>query len=61
MDYDQAIRFDPELAVAFANRAIDFVILGDDPAARQDFDRAVELGIDPGPLERTIQGIKSQR
>jgi hypothetical protein len=47
--------------LAYANRALTSTLLGHDAAARQDIDRAVELGVERDLLEQTIQQIKDQR
>ncbi len=60
-DLDEAIRLDPELALAYYNRALASTLLGNDAAARQDIDRAVELGMDRATLEPAIDEIKQQR
>ena len=60
-DYDEAIGLDPELAEAYVNQAMALTLLGNDGAAQQDIDRAVELGSDRDLLEQTIRQIKDQR
>ena len=60
-DYDEAIRLNPQLAVAYANRAFAYTSLGKDTEAEQDINLAIELGIDRAVMESTIQELKSQR
>ncbi len=58
-DYDEAIRLNPHLASAFANRAVAYTHLGRDLEAQQDTKRGIELGLDRGILQSAIQ--KTQR
>ena len=58
---DEAIRLGPKLALAYANRAVASNFLGNEAAARQDIDRAVELGFDRDLLEAAIAEIIDQR
>ena len=60
-DLDEAIRLDPQLAVAYTNRAEAYTLLGMDTDAQRDLDRAVELGVERVPLERKIEDLKKQR
>ena len=60
-DCDEAIRLNPNLAIAYANRASDYTLLSRDDEAQQDVDRAVGLGFDRDTLARTIKELKSQR
>ena len=60
-DYDQAIRLEPQVALAFANRAISYTLLAKDEKAKQDIDRAVRLGVDRRALQRFIEELISQR
>ena len=57
--YDEAIRLNPQLASAFANRAVAYTYLGRDLEAQQDTKRGIELGLDRGILQSAIQ--KAQR
>ena len=59
--YDEAIRLNPKLAVAYANRGIARTHLHKDLEAQQDIERAIELGADHAELERIIKEIKQQR
>ena len=45
-DYDEAIRIDPEYGKAYYNRGIAYEILGQQPRAERDFERAKELGVE---------------
>ncbi len=58
-DYDEAIRLNPQLASAFANRAVAYTYLGRDLEAQQDTKRGIELGLDRGILRSAI--LKAQR
>ena len=49
-EYDEAIRLDPELAKAYANRALAYTALGRDAEAARDAEKAIELGYDPAFL-----------
>jgi len=60
-EYDEAIRLDPQLAGAYANRGVAYTLIGNDVEARQDIERAVELGFDHSKLETTIKGAKKSR
>ena len=60
-EFSEAIRLEPQHALAYANRAIAYTSLGDDAAAQEDLERAVDLGFDRGPLEAAIQRVKEQR
>ncbi len=60
-DYDEAIRLDPRYALAHANRAKNYTLLGMDPEAAQDVERAVELGRDRDALESAIEELKKDR
>ncbi len=60
-DYDEAIRLDPQLALAYANRAVAYTLLGRDAEAQQDVDRAVVLGIDPAALRSEIERLRQLR
>ena len=57
--YDEAIRLNPQLASAFANRAVAYTYLGRDLEAQQDTKRGIELWLDRGILQSAIQ--KAQR
>ena len=48
-------------AGAYANRAISYTHLGNDVDARKDSERAIQLGVDRGPLESAIEEAKKQR
>ena len=58
---DEAIHLDPQLALAYANRARAFTLLGKDAEAQQDADRAVELGFDRAVVEEEIERLKRER
>ncbi len=58
-DLNEAVRLDPQLAFAFANRALAYTYLGRDLEAQRDTKRGIELGLDRGILESAIQ--KAQR
>ena len=58
IDLDEAIRLDPRFALAYANPAKTYSLADQDELAQWDFDRAVEFGLDPGPLESDIQNLK---
>jgi len=48
-DYTKAIELDPEKAIAYRLRSLAYAELGDNEAARQDLDKAMELN--PGDTE----------
>lgn len=56
-DLDEAIRLDPE----YAHRARIYTQLRNYRQARQDLERAVELGSDRAPLEEAIEEMKRKR
>ena len=58
IDLDEAIRLDPRFALAYANRAKTYTLVDQDELAQWDFDRAVDFGLDLGPLEADIQNLK---
>ena len=60
-DYNETIRLDPQLAEAYFYRARTKTLQGQDSEAKQDVDRAVELGLDRAELEADIEMIKSRR
>ena len=60
-DYDEAIRLNPEFALAYANRALYHTLLGNDAEAQQDAERSIELGVDRALLESAIEEAKKQR
>ena len=51
-EYDEAIRLDPQDALAYANRTRAHTLMSMDAEAEQDFNRAVELGFDPDALRQ---------
>ncbi len=51
----------PQDAEAYKNRALSYSFLGKDAEARQDVDRAVELGVNRTDLERKIEELKKRR
>ncbi len=60
-DYDEAISLDPQLALAYANRAVANTLLGNDAAARRDADRAIQLGFDSALINEGIEWLKRHR
>ena len=58
---DEAIRLNPELALAYVNRAFVYIRLNKDLEAERDMDRAIALGYDPTVLRQEIEEIKKQR
>ena len=63
-DHDEAIRLDPEHALAYGNRALSYTFLGKDEDARQDVERAEELGIGSrmaAAVEASIEEAKKNR
>ena len=60
-DYNETIRLDPQLAEAYFYRARTKTLQGQDIEAKQDVDRAVELGLDRAALEADIERIKFRR
>ena len=53
-----AIKLDPGLAVAFANRAFAWALLKDDKRAHKDLESAVRLGVDRALLEAKVAEFK---
>ena len=60
-DYDEAIRLDPQDALAYANRSVAKTILSLDIEAQRDVERAVALGVDRTFLEDLIELHKQDR
>ena len=60
-EYDQAIRLVPNLGEAYGGRALALAAIGKDSEAKQDAERAVELGVDRALLEEAIEELKKQR
>ena len=52
-DYDQAIKLNPDYAIAFRNRGIAKQKKGDNDEAIADFNRAIKLGSQRGDVEMT--------
>ena len=59
-DYDEAIDLDPQLALAYVNRAEVKTLLGRDTEAQQDVELAVGLGSDRSELEERIEKLKAR-
>jgi len=59
-DSDEAIRQDPQDEVVFASRAYIHTLMGDKAEAQRDGDRAIQLGIEPEALKRSLAGINNQ-
>ena len=60
-DFDEAIRVDPSSAPAYGNRAMAHALFGNDEAAQQDLDRAVDLGVDREFLEEALERLRERR
>ena len=60
-EYSNALQLDPQYFNAYRNRALAYAALGMDSEARQDAERAVEWGADPGNLEKALDAIGQQR
>ena len=60
-DYDQAILHSPQDGAIYAKRAENLTSLGRDTEAARDITRAVQLGLDPVVLGRSIERLKEQR
>ena len=59
---NRAIEFDsPLLAESHATRAVAHALLGNDDAAQQDADRAVQSGVDPSRMAERITEARKQR
>ncbi len=54
-DFNQAIRIDPELGIAYANRALILAYDGMEEEARDDAERAIGLGIDRDAMEENLE------
>ena len=61
LDFDQAIRLEGTLALAYAGRALVFTHLGQNGLAKIDTEMAVALGVQRELLEAEIDSIKSKR
>ena len=53
-DLDMAIKLDPGLAVAFANRAFAWAMLKETSRSNRDLESAVRLGMDRALLEEAL-------
>ena len=60
-DYDEAIRLNPEMGLAYYNRALALVYLGKDSKALQDYQTARDLGEDVAPLLAKINEVINKR
>ena len=60
-DFTTAIRLDPQYADAYTRRGMMYTLLDKDDEAKEDFDRAVQLGTDRVTLEREIVTLKRPR
>ena len=60
-DLDEAIRLDPQLAEAYAARALAHVMLGNDQLGKKDMDLAVSLGFDRAVLQREVDQARRGR
>ena len=61
-DFGEAIGLNPQAAGnSYAGRVQAYIFLGKDEEAQQDYDRAVDLGIDPVSLREVIEQQKMQR
>ena len=59
-DFSEAIRLNPQLALAYYGRSLTYTMMGDDVAAGHDVNRAAALGFDLALLNSEI-GILRQR
>ncbi|MFQ5917545.1 MAG: tetratricopeptide repeat protein, partial [Candidatus Binatia bacterium] len=60
-DLDQAIRLNPLLVLAYADRALAHTLVGRDAEAEKDIDKAVALGFDRALLEKEVEREKQLR
>ena len=60
-EFTKAIDLDPNLAEAYAGRALAYTALDRDQEAERDIDKAVELGLDADVLNQLIEGLKALR
>ena len=58
LDFDEAVRLDPEYREAFGGWARAHALLGKDGRAEEDIVRAVELGTDRALLEQDVERLK---
>ena len=49
------------MAGAYRGRALAYTLLGKDPEAQQNADRAIKLGIDATAMGNAIEGMKGKR
>ncbi len=60
-NYDKTISLDPKFAVVYAYRSVAYTSVGKDAEARQDIERAVELGVERATVEQAVEQAKQQR
>jgi tetratricopeptide (TPR) repeat protein len=60
-NYDQGINLSSDFTHAFIGRTLAHAALGNDAAAQQDTDRAVELGANREQMEAGLAEITEQR
>ena len=61
VEFDEAIRRNPQHADAYKNRALAYTVLGNEVKAEKDVELALELGIDPGEMEVAIQDVRNRQ
>ena len=60
-DLDRALEISPDSAPAHAGKAVAHAHLGDDVQAREEADKAVELGADRDTMDKAIEQIRQRR
>ena len=60
-NFDQAIRLNPGVDWFYGNRALSYTALGMHADAKEDIEKALELGADRTMLEMWIESAKRQK
>ena len=59
-EYDEAIRLNPQVPVAYALRAMAYTLLGTEAEAQADVDKAIDLGFGSTLLTQ-IEALRKKR
>ena len=60
-EFNKAIELDPQVASAYAGRALVYTELGKDQQAERAIEKVVELGLDAAVLRAAVEALKAQR